>query len=68
MTVNLVDSCGWLEYFTNDKNAAFFAPIIEKRKTVLVPIICIYEVYKRIVEKRSVEDAELVSDIWDLVW
>ncbi len=28
--MNVVDSSGWLEYFTNGRNAAFFAPIIEK--------------------------------------
>jgi len=26
---NLVDSCGWLEYFANGANADFFAPAIE---------------------------------------
>ena len=25
--MNLVDSSGWLEYFTDDKNAKFFATI-----------------------------------------
>lgn len=28
---NLVDSCGWLEYFANGANADFFAPAIEER-------------------------------------
>ena len=28
---NLVDSCGWLEYFANGANEDFFAPAIEER-------------------------------------
>lgn len=28
--MNLVDSSGWLEYFTDGKNAKFFAPAIEE--------------------------------------
>jgi len=27
--LNVVDSCGWLEYFANGPNADFFAPVIE---------------------------------------
>ena len=46
--MNLVDSCGWLEYFTEGNNLPFFAPLIEKTETLLVPSICIYEVTKRL--------------------
>jgi predicted nucleic acid-binding protein len=28
--MNVVDSSGWLEYFTDGRNADFFAPVIEK--------------------------------------
>jgi toxin FitB len=28
--MNVVDSSGWLEYFADGKNAAFFAPAITK--------------------------------------
>jgi hypothetical protein len=27
--MNVVDSCGWLEYFADGLNADFFAPAIE---------------------------------------
>jgi len=37
--LNLVDSSGWLEYFTNAPNAGFFAPAIEDTGTLLVPTI-----------------------------
>ena len=45
--MNVVDSSGWLEYFGEGKNAGFFAPVIEKVDQLIVPTICIYEVFKR---------------------
>jgi toxin FitB len=46
--LNLVDSSGWLEYFTNSANAFFFAPAIEDEKHLPVPAISIYEVFKKL--------------------
>ena len=46
--MNLVDTSGWLEYFFDEPNAAFFAPAIEKTERLLVPVICLYEVFKKI--------------------
>ena len=58
--MNLVDSCGWLEYLADGPNAAFFAPAIENIDTLLVPTICILEVFKRVLQQRG-EDAALQS-------
>lgn len=55
--MNLVDSCGWLEYFADGPGARFFAPAIEKTEELLVPTIILFEVYKRIVEQRGEEAA-----------
>ena len=55
--MNLVDSCGWLEYFADEPNAAFFAPAIEDKVQQIVPSICLYEVYKRILQQRNERDA-----------
>ncbi len=55
--MNLVDSCGWLEYFTEGMNSSFFAPLIEEPNTLLVPSICIYEVTKRLSRERGEKDA-----------
>jgi predicted nucleic acid-binding protein len=49
--VNLVDSCGWLEYFADGPNAGFFAKPIEKMDKLLVPTICILEVFKRVYQQ-----------------
>ena len=51
--MNIVDSCGWLEYFADGKNAHIFAPIIENTTELLVPVISIYEVFKRVLQQRD---------------
>lgn len=56
--MNLVDSCGWLEYFADGPNADFFAPAIQDVHNLIVPTICLYEVFKRVVQQRN-EDAAL---------
>lgn len=55
--MNVVDSSGWLEYFGRGPNTAFFAPIIKDTEALIVPTICLYEVYKRVAEQRDEEEA-----------
>lgn len=55
--MNLVDSCGWLEYFANGVNADFFAPAIEQGEELLVSSICLFEVFKRVLQQRGEHDA-----------
>ena len=57
--MNIVDSSGWLEYFAEGENASFFAPIIEDTGRLIVPVICIYEVFKRLITQRG-ENTALV--------
>jgi predicted nucleic acid-binding protein len=56
--MNLVDSCGWLEYFADSAYADFYAPAIEDTDALLVPTLCILEVFKRVLQQRG-EDAAL---------
>jgi len=56
--MNLVDSRGWLEYFADGPNADFFTSPIEETKNLIVPSICVFEVFKRIYVQRG-EDAAL---------
>ena len=51
--MNLVDSSGWLEYFTDGKNAEYFAPVIENTSELLVSVINLYEVYKKISSEKD---------------
>lgn len=56
--MNIVDSSGWLEYFAEGNNASFFAPAIEDTKNLLVPVICIYEVFKRVLQQSGINAAQ----------
>ena len=53
MIENLVDSCGWLEYFSDGENADFFAPALENTEHLIVPTLCIAEVFKVLLRERS---------------
>lgn len=55
--MNLVDSCGWLEYFADGPNADFFAPQIENTEGLIVPAICLLEVFKVVYNQRDENDA-----------
>ena len=55
--MNVVDSSSWLEYFAGGPNAGFFAAAIKATDTLVVPTICIYEVFKRLLTQRGEEDA-----------
>jgi predicted nucleic acid-binding protein len=55
--MNVVDSCGWLEYFADGPNADFFAPTIENVSELVVPSISVYEVFKRVLQQRDEGDA-----------
>lgn len=55
--MNVVDSSGWLAYFANSHNAAQFAPPIQATETLVVPVICSYEVFKRILAQQGEEAA-----------
>jgi predicted nucleic acid-binding protein len=58
MRSNLVDSCGWLEYFADDINADFFAPVIENTKNLVVPSLCIAEVFKVLLREKNEDIAD----------
>jgi predicted nucleic acid-binding protein len=62
--MNIVDSSGWLEYFAEGSNADFFAPAIEDTKNLLVPVICLYEVFKKLLQQSGLSEAQVhVSDM-----
>jgi predicted nucleic acid-binding protein len=57
----LLDSSGWLEYVTDDVNAALFAPYIEGDFLIVVPSIVLYEVHKKVLQGRGKTEAERVA-------
>ena len=55
--MNIVDSSGWLEYLAAGSNASFFSDAIERTKELIVPTISIYEVFRRVAQQRSENEA-----------
>jgi len=55
---NVVDSSAWLEYFFDTALAASFAPAIEDPERLVVPVITLYEVFKKVLRTHG-EDAAL---------
>lgn len=56
--MNVVDSSGWLEYFTDGPNAAVFAKPIHTTTRLIVPSVSLFEVFKRVMTQRG-EDVAL---------
>jgi len=55
--MNLVDSSGWLEYFSNGSRAGRFESLLKDTAALLVATVCIYEVFKVILRERGPNDA-----------
>lgn len=63
--MNVVDSSGWLEYFSDSEQADFFAPVIEDTERLLVPVICIFEVFKKVLLTHGQAEAEVrIADLF----
>ncbi|NLT70479.1 MAG: type II toxin-antitoxin system VapC family toxin [Verrucomicrobiaceae bacterium] len=56
--MNVIDSSAWLEYFADTDRADFFADAIEDSDHLIVPSICLYEVFKKVLRERG-EDAAI---------
>ena len=46
--MNVVDTSGWIEFLFEGSNAGVFAPLVENVDELLVPVICLYEVFKKV--------------------
>ncbi len=46
--MNLVDTSGWIEFFFGGENASHFVDPIEDMAQLIVPVVCLYEVFKKI--------------------
>lgn len=57
--MNVVDSSAWLAYFADEPTADYFASAIEDTDSLVVPIVCIYEVFKVILREKGEEEALL---------
>jgi toxin FitB len=46
--MNLVDTSGWIEYFAESENAEHFESAIQDTSKLIVPVIVLYETFKKI--------------------
>jgi predicted nucleic acid-binding protein len=51
--MNVVDSSGWLEFFGDGNNADFFSAPLSDAPSLIVPVITVYEVFKRVLLDRG---------------
>lgn len=56
----LVDSFGWIEFFTDGPLAGDYAKYLQRPSEVIVPTIVLYEVYKKIKREKN-ETVALVA-------
>lgn len=56
--MNVVDSSGWLEFFADGANADHFSEPIQQPQKLVVPVITLFEVFKRVLQQ-SDENAGL---------
>jgi predicted nucleic acid-binding protein len=56
--MNVVDSCGWLEYLADGPNAGFFESALIDEERLLVPAITLFEVARVLIRQRGPEAAE----------
>lgn len=55
--MNLVDSSGWIEFFTGGPLSNKYAAYLKNPANLVIPTIIIYEVYKKIKKLCSEEEA-----------
>lgn len=57
--MRVIDSSGWLEWFTDGPLAGQYQRFLEKPRDILLPAIVVYEVYKILKRERGEEMALL---------
>lgn len=62
-SANVVDSSGWLDYFIDTDRAVLFAPAIEDTANLVVPVIVLYEVFKKVLRERGEDDALQIASV-----
>lgn len=61
--MHVVDSSGWLEFLTDGANADTFKPLIEDSANLIIPAVCLYEVFKITLARAGEEEAIRVAGL-----
>ncbi len=56
--MHIVDSCGWLEWFIDGKQAEMYKQCLAEVDAILIPGVVLYEVYK--VLKREIGEEQAI--------
>lgn len=54
---NVVDSSAWLEYLADSPRAPRFAKAIEDARHLIVPVVTLYEVFRKVRRDRGADEA-----------
>ena len=55
--LNLVDSSGWIEYLADGPNAGIYAEPLSDAGRLVVPTVCMFEVFRVVLRRRGEGDA-----------
>ena len=55
--LHLVDSSGWLDFFSDGPNARHFAEPLSDPDWLIVPTVSLYEVFRVVLRERGEDDA-----------
>lgn len=55
--MNVVDSSAWLEYLADTERANLFVEPIERTRELIVPVLVIYELFKKVLRERGEQPA-----------
>jgi toxin FitB len=61
--VIVVDSSGWIEFFTDGQLADDYAARLRNLAVVVTPVIVLYEVYKRLKRELTEDDAVVAVSV-----
>lgn len=59
--LNIVDSSAWLAYLAEESGAHHFSAAIENAAALIVPVVCLLEVFKFVAKQRGEGDALQVA-------
>ena len=55
--MNIIDSSGWLEYFSDGPNAKYYLTPLNDTSSLIVPVTTIYEVFKVVLRETGENEA-----------
>jgi predicted nucleic acid-binding protein len=64
--MNVIDSSGWLEYLSDGPQAASYRSVIKDVDHLLVPVVCLFEVFKITLARAGEDQALYVAGLMSL--